>query len=404
MVDKLGYGGYSTIWLARDLKAAKNVAVKVITADTSDDPTESILMKDLYDAPSKPGKGTIPTVVEEFWVTGPNGKHRCVVTAAAQMSLHDAREASIHGLFQPKVAQSTVAQLVRGVAFLHSNNIVHGGERPCSCIQLITWLTLFLDLHLGNILVGFPKAIDSLSTSELYEKFGEPQSVPVIRVDGQPLQDTMPTKVYIPGWFGDPSNELILGQEKIMISDFGVFQSAKTVQTLPLFQPPETRFWDESLSFSSDIWTLVCTIWEILGHRPLFEAYFASADRVTKEQVEVLGKLPLEWWENWSKRLDWFNEEGELKLSPEASGFQDVVRRTWDVRFEHNIQKSRIEAGPEVMTDEEKRGFEAMLKSMLKFQPKERATAQQVMQSEWMLDWGLLALEESRRVSGSAEN
>lgn len=104
------------------------MAVKVVTADTSDDLAESISMKDLYDAPSEPGKETTPTLIEEFWVTGPNGKHRCIVTAAAQMSLHDAREASIHGLFQPKVAQSIVAQLVRGVTFLHSNNIVHGGE------------------------------------------------------------------------------------------------------------------------------------------------------------------------------------------------------------------------------------------------------------------------------------
>lgn len=43
------------------------------------------------------------------------------------MSLVDAREASTVGLFRPKVAQSIIAQLIRGVAFLHSQNIVHGG-------------------------------------------------------------------------------------------------------------------------------------------------------------------------------------------------------------------------------------------------------------------------------------
>jgi serine/threonine-protein kinase SRPK3 len=231
----------------------------------------------------------------------------------------------------------------------------------------------------------------------------------VVRVDGQPLEGHMPTKVYIPGWFGVPSNELTLGRDKIMISDFGESFNPQTLskrfsKTLPLLQPPETRFSDEPLSFPFDIWTLTCTIWEILGHRPLLEAYFASAGRVTKEQVEVFGKLPPEWWGNWSKRLDWFNEEGELKLSSEGPGFQDVVRRTLDVRFEHNIQKSRIEAGLEVMADKEKRAFQTMLRSMLRFQPKVRATAQQAMQSEWMLDWGLPALEEGGRVSGSAGN
>lgn len=139
-----------------------------------------------------------------------------------------------------------------------------------------------------------------------------------------------------------------------MISDFGELFNPQTLsrhfsKILPLLQPPETKFSDEPLSFPSDIWTLACTIWEILGHRPLFEAYFASADRVTKEQVEVFGKLPPEWWGNWSKRLECFNEEGELNPSPKGSGFQGVVRRIWDVGFEHNIQKSRIEAGLEVM-------------------------------------------------------
>ncbi|KAJ5084579.1 kinase-like protein [Penicillium alfredii] len=35
LVDKLGYGGYSTLWLARDLRRARYVAVKAITADAS---------------------------------------------------------------------------------------------------------------------------------------------------------------------------------------------------------------------------------------------------------------------------------------------------------------------------------------------------------------------------------
>lgn len=35
LVDKLGYGEYSTIWLARDLQRARYVALKAITADAS---------------------------------------------------------------------------------------------------------------------------------------------------------------------------------------------------------------------------------------------------------------------------------------------------------------------------------------------------------------------------------
>ena len=156
------------------------------------------------------------------------------------------------------------------------------------------------DLHLGNILVPFPEVIDRFRASELYKKFGEPEAEAVIRIDGNPLSEGVPANVYIPGRFGICSDDIILGEEKIIISDFGEsFNPHKTLRlsskTLPMLQPPEARFSDEPLSFASDIWTLACTIWEIFGQRPLFEAFYATADRVTAEQVDVLGILPPEW-------------------------------------------------------------------------------------------------------------
>ncbi|KGO74828.1 hypothetical protein PITC_031060 [Penicillium italicum] len=377
VIDKLGYGGYSTIWLARDLQMARYVAVKVVTADASGT-QEASLISSLGNAPSRPGKRVIPPLIDTFWVDGPNGKHMCIVTPPAQMSLFDAKEASTFGLFRPKVAQSIIAQLIHGVAFLHSERIVHG------------------DLHLGNILVQFPKVIDRLSTSELYEKFGKPEPEAIVRLDGKPLTNGVPGQVFIPGWFGVRSEDIDFGEESIILSDFGEsFNPHKlpklSSKTLPLLQPPEARFSDEPLSFASDIWTLACTIWEIAGYRPLFETFFPTADRVTAEQVEVLGILPPEWWEKWSKRLDWFNEEGELDLKPGIS-----ARRAFGQRFEYSIQEPRGEAGLETMTVKERRAFEVMLRSMLIYRPNERATAQQVLQSEWMIGWGQPALEQSR--------
>lgn len=113
IVNKLGYGGYSTIWLARDQQMAKYAAVKILTADSSDCTHEANLLSSLGNSSSRSGRGIIPSLIDQFVVTGPNGKHRCIVTPAAQMSLSDAKDASIYRLFQPKVAQSIVAQLIR---------------------------------------------------------------------------------------------------------------------------------------------------------------------------------------------------------------------------------------------------------------------------------------------------
>ncbi|KAJ5146536.1 CMGC/SRPK protein kinase [Penicillium bovifimosum] len=393
LVDKLGYGGYSTIWLARDLRMDRYVALKAITADASSSTPEASLMHYLGNSPSTPGRGIIPPLLDEFWVTGSNGKHKCIVTPPAQMSLSDAKEASTCCLFPPKVAQSIIAQLIRGVAFLHSNDIVHGAD-----------LDFFQDLHLGNILVQFPESIDRYSTSELYEKFGEPESEAVVRLDGMPLPNGIPEHVFIPGWFGVRGNEITLGKDRIFLSDLGEsFNPYKTPRsfsrTLPLLQPPEARFSDEPLSFPSDIWTLACTIFEIFGQRPLFDAFWATADRVTAEHVELLGMLPTEWWKNWDKRSEWFNEEGEVGG---AARSHDTVRKTWNMRFGYSIQKPRAEAGMEVVTESESREFEAMIRSMLTFRPGDRATAQQVLHSEWMKGWGQPALEESESILHTA--
>ncbi|KAJ5503467.1 hypothetical protein N7463_006341 [Penicillium fimorum] len=128
----------------------------------------------------------------------------------------------------------------------------------------------------------------------------------------------------------------------------------KFSKTLPLLQPPETRFPDEPLSFASEVWTLA-----YFWLAPIVRDVLPADNRVTAEQVEVLGILPSEWWERWSRGRDWFNEEGEL-----------------------NELEARSEAGLETMTEKERRAFEVMLRSMPIYRPNERATAQQVLHSE----------------------
>lgn len=91
-----------------------------------------------------------------------------------------------------------------------------------------------------------------------------------------------------------------------MIADFGeAFYRRVTrhfaAHTPLLFSPPESRFAasaesDGPLSFSGDIWTLACTIWDVFRPVPPFEAFPVMLDEVIIEQVEMLGKLPDRWW------------------------------------------------------------------------------------------------------------
>ncbi|PYI24338.1 hypothetical protein BO99DRAFT_91760 [Aspergillus violaceofuscus CBS 115571] len=104
LVHKLGSGGYSTIWLARDLREARYVAVKTITADASRHSPEARVLRSLGSSVSRPGKEVFPPLLDEFWVAGRNGRHRCVVTPPARMSVFDTKElrrSSIHGAYGP---------------------------------------------------------------------------------------------------------------------------------------------------------------------------------------------------------------------------------------------------------------------------------------------------------------
>lgn len=128
IVHKLGFGGYSTIWLAKDEKADRYVGVKILVADGKS--RESTMLHQLSSGNidnRHPGKDIIRPILDEFVIKGPNGEHQCLVTAPASMSLSDAIESSYERVFQLPVARVIVAQLVQAVAFLHSQGIVHAG-------------------------------------------------------------------------------------------------------------------------------------------------------------------------------------------------------------------------------------------------------------------------------------
>ena len=94
------------------------------------------------------------------------------------------------------------------------------------------------ELRLGTALVEFPKGIDRFPTSDLYERLGEPNLEAVIRIDGNPLSEGVPAIVYVPGWFGACSDNMILVEEKIIINNFGEsFNPHKTILSSSHLRP-----------------------------------------------------------------------------------------------------------------------------------------------------------------------
>jgi serine/threonine-protein kinase SRPK3 len=379
VVHKLGHGSYSTTWLARDEQSRRYVAVKVCTADSN--PKETDILFTLTDAqcPSvkSPGRTMLPSILDRFSIQGPNGNHLCYVTAPARATLSGVKDGSWIRLFQLDVARALAAQLAIVVDYIHAQGIVHG------------------DLHLGNILLRMPPNLDQLSVERLYEKYGAPELDPVVRLDGKPLPPGVPSHGIAAVWLGEASEKITLAEARILLTDFGeAFSYSKELKyeshTPLVIRPPEARFEPtKSLSPSSDIWTLACSIWAIIAQRPLFEGFLATEDDMTCEHVDALGILPPEWCEKWKARRHQFTEDG---MPMNRNPF-----RSWGDRFEDSVQQPRRDSGITSFDPTERDALFEMLRSMLSFRPENRPTAKQVLESEWMVKWALPEYEKIRK-------
>ncbi|KAL2755731.1 hypothetical protein ACRALDRAFT_2082880, partial [Sodiomyces alcalophilus JCM 7366] len=380
IVDKLGHGGYSTIWLARDEKLGKYVAVKVQVAEGDHSSKEGHVLRRLSENPAKEFSGHLITpVLDQFHLAGPNGNHSCFVTMPARSSVAESIGSSSPSSFQIHVARALAAQLIMATAYVHRSGFVHG------------------DIHLGNILLQLPGSeLDHLSIPQVYEKYHQPEPISVVRTDKQPVTSpSVPKTVYRPNWLGKPSNELLLSEAKLWLTDFGTaFDPSQETRLHSLThlenRPPEARFEPaKPLTFSSDIWSLALMVFEMMGSGPFMSSFFfVNQNKVTTDHIDALGPLPQEWWDEWEweAKTKYFTQNGQ------PSGGREGW--TLKMRFDFSIQEPREREGTPHMDDDESRAFLEMMEGMLRFRPEERMTSEQVLRSEWVTKWALPAAEE----------
>jgi len=153
--------------------------------------------------------------------------------------------------------------------------------------------------------------------------------------------------------------------------------------------PPEAFFQPKApLSFPADIWSLATSIWEILGIKAIFSSDFCAADEIPSQQIDILGLVPENWWEQWKERGECFDENGRP--------VQDrYVYPPIEQAFEDGIQKYRRERQIGEYGEEETAAILDLMRRMLVFLREDRPTAEEVLKSEWMVKWCLPDFERS---------
>ncbi|KAI1483538.1 kinase-like protein [Daldinia eschscholtzii] len=336
IVDKLGFGGYSTVWLAYNDSSKHYVAIKVGIANSPTIEGRSVRKEaKLLQALSKdlPSPLFVPPILDIFDIQGPNGTHQCYAMIPAQCNL---REISSGRLFSLKVSRALSYGISLAISHIHSKGYVHG------------------DVHLRNVLLRLDSSLDQFPITKLYEKYGPPETIPITRRDRKP-------------------------RKYLTVR----FRRGKDCRTPLAMRPPEARFESEApLSFSADIWSLAVAIWEVLGMKAIFSSEFVTEDDVASQQIDVLGPMPSKWWERWDERAQFFDDNGHPKDG----------RQVWpplEEAFEEGIQKYRRKWKVGEFDKEEIAAILDLIRRMLTFLPKERLSIEEVLKSEWMVKWAL---------------
>ncbi|KAK9368504.1 kinase-like domain-containing protein [Lipomyces kononenkoae] len=274
ILHKLGSGGFSTVWLARDERGKRLVSLKIMTAETSSTCNELRILQCLKQtAVHHPACTYIISLLDHFEIEGPNGRHVCLVSEFAGPSI-----SALH--FNPNkpgeirrlrgdLARKYSKQLILATGYMHSVGIVHG------------------DITTSNVLIQLASA-DEWTDQDVYQRLGYPVTAEVRLCSGG-LNDLVSAPKYVVQSARLPDLEPKWLTEKVVLVDFG--QAFMLLTPPSAYAPPEVIF-DSKLSVWSDIWALGCTTFEIRAGFQLFEIFFGTSREVLRHMVEILGKFP----------------------------------------------------------------------------------------------------------------
>ncbi|KAI0414055.1 kinase-like domain-containing protein [Xylaria grammica] len=284
---KLGYGGFSTVWLAHDRDAPQWVSIKVKSAaasteDLDQDREISVLkqVERLY--AESAGRQPMPCacLLDYFHHTGPNGTHNCLVMELIGPSLSHVLECyEFRGqTFRPDTVLRASCQLLDALDFLHQAGFAHG------------------DVYNAN--VAFTCKIRD--EEDLFKIIREPDTADYTS-DQIPWSPELPKHLVgctlWPDWYEAP-------YEDLRLIDLGeAFPVDSTVASLA--QPRDVRapetFFIGSFDYRHDLWRAGCVIYSLYHRERAFKSGLGKDGYFIAELTMKLGPLPDEWQDKWKE-------------------------------------------------------------------------------------------------------
>ncbi|KAL4975548.1 hypothetical protein BDW66DRAFT_167053 [Aspergillus desertorum] len=370
VIRKLGYGSFSTVWLATDTKFGRYVALKVGQgkAESSPGSTEEtriyqLLAKTKF--PSHPGRDHYLPLLDHFLFTGPNGTHQALVYEPMSASVTEVKEALFpDGPFPLRTARAILRQTLLGLDFLLANDVVHGDVQP------------------RNLLF----TLENLKEIPETELAQNPDSSVTLCLDTELEGGAKGPKYLV------PANSLmsfldIANPFTIKVSDLGgsFFTSHPPSAPAPPLhlRGPETLF-QCCISAKQDMWSFGCLIFEFITGVTLFDLSDHPVTNITDDMhfidmYNVLGfpkddALRDRHWPNWRR---FFRSNGEPVDHYIRRRDRDLV--TAGRPGSHTLEGLLEEAVGDRLSSEELETTKHLLRGLLEFDPEKRFTTKDVL-------------------------
>ena len=175
VVRKLGWGQYSSVWLARDRELVIGItttihtridlswsrldrysALKILTVEASamnakDLDEEGILQRILKSRKEvhHPGAAHVLSLFDSFRFNGPLGEHLCLVTEVLSFDLNFFRKAQPDSRVSIPIVKRIVRQILLGLEFLHTQcGIVHTGTYDGAAFSTFSALVPIISIQI----------------------------------------------------------------------------------------------------------------------------------------------------------------------------------------------------------------------------------------------------------------
>ncbi|KAK4980834.1 hypothetical protein LTR28_000116 [Elasticomyces elasticus] len=377
VLHKLGYGGFSTVWLARDQHQDKLVSLKVLTAEASRNPTELKLLRHLDEhSYANPCRSSINATLDDSTINGPNGMHLCYVSQPGGPSLaaliDSPDEVAGTRRLRAPLARTLSRQLANAVSFMHDVGVVHGDITP------------------KNVLLQL-KGIDAWPAETIYQQVGRPVRDEVLKSSGQKPDLAAPEHLVEPASFSCVDSEYI--SEQVLLIDLGeAFLEGSPppngVGTPVSYRSPELIL-ESKAGRASDIWALACTVFEMRAGFPLFESFLGSSDEILEEIVRILG-MPPKTFHSLRKKIGiTMTDHAHLHGSTLSDrigeiGMYDEESSDGDSDVASVNQHPLLEPCGRRVARDEAIDLSDLLQEMLDYTPKNRLSAEEVAKHPWL--------------------